>query len=198
MSHNPMGLRGLLRIALLPHTRFASSELSWKRHRLLYRTPFSVTKYRTKIKSVLPLKPVSTKSTFRVSAPSARPLFSWRYHLCSFIKGAGYHTSVKYNQNIWSHFRKNCNFHIYGLSKVPLYEARIFVFTGHRPMMSNRSSASEAHTYIWAAFQTLLIPKVCFKELITYVQIYHWCFLALLSEHKHTQYQVDISARVMR
>lgn len=70
--------------ARLSHIWLTQTTLPWKRSRLLLSIPLSATKYRT-IKSVRSVRPVSTKSTFRVWTSWELPLFYSKYHIYRFI-----------------------------------------------------------------------------------------------------------------
>jgi hypothetical protein len=83
------------------------TSLPWKRNRLLLGIPLSATKYRTTIKSVRSIRPVTIKSTFRVWTSRELPLFYWKYHICSFI--SIFYRSINQwnNQNRYSRSREN-------------------------------------------------------------------------------------------
>lgn len=70
---------------VLPYGRLSLLTLFRKWNRLLLRTLVLVTEHRTTLKSVLPVKPISTKSTFSVWGPNVQTVIFVKCHLCSFI-----------------------------------------------------------------------------------------------------------------
>jgi hypothetical protein len=62
-------------------------------------------------------------------------LFSWRYHLCSFIYGDGLHKLLKFNQIIWNVFEKIAILYYGAPGSVCIFGARIYVFTRHWPIV---------------------------------------------------------------
>jgi hypothetical protein len=79
--------------------RLTSTTLPWKRSRLLLGRPSLIAEYRKKIKSVGPVKQVSTKLIFRLWDLVRVPLFSGRYHPNSFSYRDGLHKLLKFNLN---------------------------------------------------------------------------------------------------
>jgi hypothetical protein len=71
------GATSARKLHALPRIRLTLTALSWKLYRLFPGRPL-VTKYRTAVKSVQQVTPVSTKSTFRV----------WAY--CCFLQDTTY------------------------------------------------------------------------------------------------------------
>jgi hypothetical protein len=79
------------------YMRLTSNILQWKRIHLLRDRPLFLTEYRTKIKSLLPLHPMSTKSIFCLWVPTSLASSTW---ICYHVS-LGVFTAVTMNSAIF-------------------------------------------------------------------------------------------------
>jgi hypothetical protein len=108
----------------IPRIRLVLTTLLRKRNLRSLSRPLLVAEYRTTMKYVRPVKPVSTESAFRVFKPPP-PQCAYRYspgcYRGSFSYGDALHKLRKINQNRWSQFLEYHHFMFWGPSEAPLF-----------------------------------------------------------------------------
>jgi hypothetical protein len=85
-------------LQILCYIRLILTKLLWTRNRLLHDRPLLVTEYRTTMKSIRSVKPVSTELTFRFWAPSTHTVISMKILPRQFYLGKSLYKLLKFNE----------------------------------------------------------------------------------------------------